>query len=250
MTERMAWRRAVERSRLPGSVRLTLLTHSEQGPGHWHDETRNEHAYPRASLACRLGSDESTIRRHYRRAEQAAFVVLHGVGGNGLQSVFHYVTPSEPWPCECAGQGGRQGGNQGGSLYPLSASLESDRDASLSASPSRSTSPAEPDGFAEWWASYPRKENCRKAARCYAEAVESVTPEVLLSALRRQLPALQERDPQFVPLPANWLRDARWEDDVPASRSPIDASPATYNQPYDPEHERSLHAPRSNNLYG
>lgn len=130
----MDWRRAVERSRMPSGVKLTLLTHGERGPSHWHDDETNQHAFPRKRLADRLGKDQSTVRRHYRRAERDGYLLMHQKGdrgqqagqGRGLQTVFHYVTPSAPWPCETCQMGGRKGGT----YYPVSALLSIDQNAS------------------------------------------------------------------------------------------------------------------------
>lgn len=166
MVERMAWRRAVEASRLPSGVKLTLLVHSERGPGHFHDEEGNAHGYPQLRLADRLGgANRSTIRRHYRRAEEAGFLVLHEKGsrgqqpspGRGKQNVFHYVTPTDPWPCEvCDATADRgtttgvhpaplSGERQGCAYYPFSAPLSADRDAPPISTPYRSHTADQPD---------------------------------------------------------------------------------------------------------
>ncbi|MEZ0577294.1 hypothetical protein [Nocardioides sp. MH1] len=56
------------------------------------------------------GKHEATIRRAYRTAEAAGYLVMHEKGdrgqqraqGRGHQTVFHYTTPDDPWPCsEC-----------------------------------------------------------------------------------------------------------------------------------------------------
>lgn len=211
----MAWRRAVTRSRLPSSVRLTLLTHSEKGPSHWHDDDANEHAYPRAVLAERLGTEESTIRRHYRRAERDGFLVLHEQGARGRQTVFHYVTPNDPMVCPTCQPGpefGRQlGGQKGGSAYSLSASLPDDRVASPSSTPTAGV----PDRFLEFWNVYPRKVAIGAARRAWKQATEHTDPGVILAGLRRQGGDLADADARgFCQHPANWLTDERWADET------------------------------------
>lgn len=143
MTERMAWRRAVERSRLPNGVKLTLLTHSERGPGHWHDDEANEHGAPRDRIADRLDVDTSTVRRHYSRAEADGFLVRHEAASRGRQTVFHYVTPSDPWPCASCGTGGRTGGSLGGNSSAGTGGSGYPRSAPRAAAPT-SSSPAQP----------------------------------------------------------------------------------------------------------
>jgi hypothetical protein len=159
MTERMEWRQLVRKSKLPSSVKLTLLTHSESGKPHKHDEERNLHAYSRKRLADRLGVDESTIRRHYRRAEEARYLAEHerghrGIGqhigkAGGRTSVFHYVTKDDPWPCESCNGGSANGvqnaslsdAGLGGSYYPLS----NDRDAPPISTPAGTPAPVSQD---------------------------------------------------------------------------------------------------------
>jgi hypothetical protein len=41
--------------------------------------------------------------------------------------------------------------------------------------------------------------------------------DAILAAVRRQRASPQWQDPQYVPGPANWLRDRRWEDEVAAA---------------------------------
>lgn len=70
--------------------------------------------------------------------------------------------------------------------------------------------------FAEWWAEYPRKVGKDAAQKAYEKAVTRCSTAELLLALRRQRwPA----DPGFIPHPATWLNQGRWQDD-PAAAAP------------------------------
>lgn len=75
----------------------------------------------------------------------------------------------------------------------------------------------EPDGFAEFYDAYPRKEGRARAAKAFA-AVE-VPLQTLLMALEAQIQTEQwQKDGgRFVPLPASWLNGKRWEDHVRAA---------------------------------
>ena len=71
------------------------------------------------------------------------------------------------------------------------------------------------EGFASFWDSYPRKEGRQKALEAFS-AVDAPL-SLLLSALDAQKKSKQwqKDDGAFIPMPANWLNDRRWED-VPA----------------------------------
>ena len=68
------------------------------------------------------------------------------------------------------------------------------------------------EGFASFWEAYPRKEGRQKALEAFA-AVDAPL-DILLSALAAQKKSKQwqKDDGAFIPMPANWLKDRRWED--------------------------------------
>lgn len=66
----------------------------------------------------------------------------------------------------------------------------------------------DPPGFAEWWAEYPRKDAKGDARKAYAKALKRASPAALLTGLR--LYPFQ-RDPKFIPMPATWINQGRWE---------------------------------------
>lgn len=76
----------------------------------------------------------------------------------------------------------------------------------------------EPQGFAEFYAAYPRKEARVKAAKAFAKVTAPLAD--LLSALewQRRLEGWRKEGGKFVPLPASWLNDERWKDERPTSR--------------------------------
>lgn len=68
----------------------------------------------------------------------------------------------------------------------------------------------EPEGFAEWYAIYPRHEKRPAAARAFTKAlpkVGSVERLIELTNAFRFSP-----NPQYIPHPASWLNDERWTD--------------------------------------
>lgn len=71
--------------------------------------------------------------------------------------------------------------------------------------------------FEAFWKEYPRKVGKGKAKESFEKAIKSgVTLEVLISAVKQQRESIQwqKGGGQFVPHPATWLNQQRWEDEV------------------------------------
>lgn len=92
-------------------------------------------------------------------------------------------------------------------------------------SPSRhGQADGEPDGFAEFWAAYPRKVGKGAARRAWEPPRRKIGrsfPGLAMAALARVAPTWT--DPQFIPHPATWLHQERWDDEVG------DSAPAAVN---------------------
>ncbi len=78
--------------------------------------------------------------------------------------------------------------------------------------------------FEAFYRPYPRKAGRDAAARAWASAITRAAPAEILAGLMRQLPELTSREPKFIPHPATWLNQGRWQDEV-APRSLV--RPAT-----------------------
>lgn len=83
---------------------------------------------------------------------------------------------------------------------------------------SRSIPPLPPLGFDEFWASYPKKVGKQSALKSFAKAIKTVDLQTLLTAIDRQKRSSQwSRDNgQYIPNPATWLNQGRWEDELAA----------------------------------
>ena len=99
-----------------------------------------------------------------------------------------------------------------------------------------------------FWAMYPRHEaklDARKAWMQLAPSPELV--EMMIEALTWQIPLHQwngeKRD--FVPLPASWLRGARWEDEAPVSSAP---SPSWLDQCRELKHDPACQSSTAHEL--
>jgi hypothetical protein len=111
---------AVRKFRLPGNVKVTLLTHAEIGRGRFHDDPANLHAFSREQLAEATGRDWRTIARQLHLAEEAGWLKRHGGGYHGMQTVFHYTTPGGSEPCpECSERVTERVSKGCQSLHPL-----------------------------------------------------------------------------------------------------------------------------------
>jgi hypothetical protein len=63
--------------------------------------------------------------------------------------------------------------------------------------------------FEGFWSAYPRRIGKAAARRAWEKAMKVTTPEVIGAALRA---AEWPEDPQYIPHPATWLNQGRWDD--------------------------------------
>jgi len=101
-------------------------------------------------------------------------------------------------------------------------SLETEAEAETEDTSLRSVSPAraprslppDPRGFAEFWAAYPAKVGKAAARKAFPRAVKAAggDPDAIVFGLKARL-HLFPPDPQFIPNPATWLNQGRWDDD-------------------------------------
>lgn len=75
-----------------------------------------------------------------------------------------------------------------------------------------------PPGFEEFWQAYPRKVGKDAAAKAFAKRkVNAALLAQMLQALERQRPNLDRRENgRFIPHPATWLNEGRWQDEPDA----------------------------------
>lgn len=74
----------------------------------------------------------------------------------------------------------------------------------------------DPEGFEAWWAAYPRKTAKGAAIKAYRKALDRTDVETLLRAVKGH--AFSD-DPKFIPHPATWLNQQRWDDEQPAGET-------------------------------
>lgn len=81
---------------------------------------------------------------------------------------------------------------------------------------------SEPDGFAAFYAAYPKKVDRPKALSAYRTARKFASVEVIAAGLRRWVAGWESErtDRKYIPAPAVWLHGHRWADDAPGQDRP------------------------------
>ena len=91
--------------------------------------------------------------------------------------------------------------------------------------------PIVPQGtFDRFWEAYPKKVG-KEAARNAFRRVRGVSIETILQAIARQKDSRQwrEENGRFIPNPATWLNQGRWEDEATVAESGGEDAPPTDN---------------------
>ena len=72
-----------------------------------------------------------------------------------------------------------------------------------------------PSGFSEFWEKYPKKVGKKAALKAWKNAKDKPPLDAIIAALERQRasPQWQEQGGRFIPNPATWLNQGRWEDE-------------------------------------
>lgn len=82
---------------------------------------------------------------------------------------------------------------------------------------------AQPDGFADFWSAYPRKVGKGAAERAFRKSKigKTLLPNVLKAIERARSTEQWRKDGgQFIPHPATWLNERRWEDEPESIAKP------------------------------
>ena len=84
-----------------------------------------------------------------------------------------------------------------------------------------------PDGFAEFWSAYPRKEAKATALKAYAKTTEAERRVIAIVLAQFAASWKWKNDPQYIPHPTTWLNQRRWEDEPPPAEPPRQAKNPT-----------------------
>lgn len=91
--------------------------------------------------------------------------------------------------------------------------------------PSLTISPSAPDGFAEFWAAYPRKVGKGAAAKVWAKLAPPLATVMCALEWQRRSDQWTRDAGRFIPHPATWLNQTRWMDEPPSAQGSHAASP-------------------------
>lgn len=113
------------------------------------------------------------------------------------------------------------GPNRSPSRSPITQRPESQKpDSSSLRSEQRAPKMVEPDGFAEFYTTFPLKKARPKAAKAYADALKAgFSPADMLAGARRYAAERRGEESRFTAHPATWLNQRRWQDEPVSPQS-------------------------------
>ncbi|MEV4735516.1 MULTISPECIES: helix-turn-helix domain-containing protein [unclassified Microbacterium] len=83
------------------------------------------------------------------------------------------------------------------------------------------------DQFGQFWIAYPRKVAKPRALKAFLSAAKETDPAVIVAGAIRFSRDPNLPDKQFIPHPASWLNDGRWDDEeLPPRIRPVGPGPA------------------------
>lgn len=94
----------------------------------------------------------------------------------------------------------------------------------------KKTDDALPEGFAEFWDAYPRKDSKRDAIKAWGQLSLAINSELRADVMAglagwRKHPTWIKGERQYIKLPAGWLREERWRDEsAQSARGGIDTA--------------------------
>lgn len=190
-----------------GAVQVYMALASRSGPGG---------IFPSQSiLASELECSERSVRRWLAELEQRGLVTRHSrrastKGKSTKLSDVYTLHPNGPVRQELEDTSVRL-------LPKLPATPVQASGHSLQVTPLIEEEPSkknpESDLFDVFWSVYPRREAKIAARKAFAKAVKSAGAEAVIAGARRYAadPNLPEK--KYVPHPASWLNDGRWDDE-------------------------------------
>jgi len=91
------------------------------------------------------------------------------------------------------------------------------------------SSPAAPSmEFDTFWAAYPRKAGKIAARTAFAKAMKIATEEQIMAGIETLKRETRGKDPNFIPHPATWLNQGRWDDETLPITPSLSVVPAQY----------------------
>lgn len=85
-------------------------------------------------------------------------------------------------------------------------------------------------GFQMFWDRWPRKVAKLEAEKAWKQVVTPEDEEPIQKALDWQVPIFEQREPEYRPHAATWIRGRRWEDEKPSAPKPTPTRSRTTDQ--------------------
>jgi DNA-binding transcriptional ArsR family regulator len=93
--------------------------------------------------------------------------------------------------------------------------------------------PSGPASFEEFYAAYPRREAMTKASEAFAKAAKKIpAAQLVAAAIAYRDHPNRSQNPKYLPLPATWLNQERWTDEL-APDVPEQSRPMTAQEQFD-----------------
>lgn len=74
------------------------------------------------------------------------------------------------------------------------------------------------DRFEDFWLTYPKRIGKGAAEKAFAKAIQLTDPDLIIEAVRK---SDWPKDPTFIPHPATWLNQRRWQDEPVAKKASL-----------------------------
>ena len=119
----------------------------------------------------------------------------------------------------CFSQWEKQNGNKGEKEREVEKELEKELEKEIETeSEKEGDGPAGEGGFERFWKIYPKKVGKQLARKEFRKV--TVDLDTLLQGVRKQMDSAQweKENGRFIPNPATWLSQKRWEDELPPAR--------------------------------
>jgi len=172
------------------------------------------------------GWSKSAVQRFLVTLEKEAIIRTEGGTASGVITICNYDKyqgerdSSGTETGTAAGQQRDSSGTKQNSVNPVNSVKK--------VSSNEGTSPPpEPPGFVDFWDAYAFKKGKGAARKAWLQAGKKLLPERIIAAAADFAAA---RDPRFIPHPATWLNEERWDDDPttyqPRKENRVDQSTA------------------------
>jgi DNA-binding transcriptional regulator PaaX len=161
------------------------------------------------TLANRLGCGEKTVRRAIEDLVEHGAIKKHSRGR--YQSSLYTVMTTPPKGSKMSG-GGSKMSHEGSNM-----STRLDKNVQVTRTTELEPIELEPhndivQAFNEFWEIYPRKQGKGKAKEAFIKATKVAHVDEVVAGAERYAADPNLPDPKFVPLPATWLNQERWDD--------------------------------------